>query len=252
MLLLVVSMLVASAVIRIDKVVSASGKLVADAPNIVVQPFDQSIVESIDVRKGDIVRKGQVLARLNPTFTAADYTAMKDQVDLLSAKAARLQAEAAGTYYVPDPQTRMLPCRPRSSLSGPASISSSLENFDERIDQLRRQIAGSNAQAVIFATPRRRCRHRGHAREASGASSGSTLNTLLAVDARVTMAGSLAAAQSDADQADRKVAAEQADRQTFVQHWNGRTRKTSPKRAASWWRPNRTMPKPVSTTNSWR
>ena len=76
-------MLVASALIRIDKIVSANGKLVADAPNIVMQPFDQTIVESIDVRKGDIVRKGQVLARLNPTFTAADRTAMKDQVDLL-------------------------------------------------------------------------------------------------------------------------------------------------------------------------
>ena len=62
-----------------------------------MQPFDQTIVESINVRKGDIVRKGQVLARLNPTFTAADLTAMKDQVDLLSAKAARLQAEADGT-----------------------------------------------------------------------------------------------------------------------------------------------------------
>ena len=94
--LLVVSMLAASGLIHIDKIVSASGKLVAEAPNIVLQPFDQTIVESIDVRKGDIVRKGQVLARLNPTFTAADHTAMKDQVDLLSAKAARLQAEADG------------------------------------------------------------------------------------------------------------------------------------------------------------
>ena len=56
-------------------------------PNIVLQPFDQTIVESINVRKGDIVRKGQVLARLNPTFTAADRTAIKDQVDLLGAKA---------------------------------------------------------------------------------------------------------------------------------------------------------------------
>ena len=62
-------MLVASGLIRIDKIVSASGKLVADTPNILLQPFDQSIVESIDVRKGDIVRKGQVLARLNPTFS---------------------------------------------------------------------------------------------------------------------------------------------------------------------------------------
>jgi HlyD family secretion protein len=64
--LLVVSALIASAFIRVDKVVSARGKLVAEAPNIVMQPFDQSIVESINVKEGSIVRKGQVLARLNP------------------------------------------------------------------------------------------------------------------------------------------------------------------------------------------
>lgn len=65
--LLVVSVLLASALIRIDKIVSAKGRLTADAPNIIMQPFDQSIVESIGVRKGNIVRQGQVLARLNPT-----------------------------------------------------------------------------------------------------------------------------------------------------------------------------------------
>ena len=121
--LLVVSVLVASALIRVDKIVSAKGKLVADAPNVVLQPFDQSIVESIDVRKGDIVRKGQVLARLNPTFTAADDTAMKDQVDLLGAKAARLQAEAAGARLPASKYpTRMPPFRPRSTAGGPASM----------------------------------------------------------------------------------------------------------------------------------
>ena len=39
--LLVVSLLVASGLIQVDKIVSASGKLVADAPNILLQPFDR-------------------------------------------------------------------------------------------------------------------------------------------------------------------------------------------------------------------
>src|SRR5271165_3706430 len=76
--LLLASTLIASGLIQIDRIVSASGKLIAEAPNMVVQPFDQAIVESINVRRGDIVRQGQVLARLNPTFSAADLTAMKD------------------------------------------------------------------------------------------------------------------------------------------------------------------------------
>ncbi len=100
--LLAISTLIASGLIHIDKIVSATGRLVAEAPNIVIQPFDQSIVESLYVRKGDIVRQGQVLARLNPTISAADLAAMKDQVDLLSAMAARLEAQTAGKEYVPD------------------------------------------------------------------------------------------------------------------------------------------------------
>jgi len=220
--LLVVSVLVASALIRIDKIVSASGKLVTDAPNIVMQPFDQTIVESIDVRKGDIVRKGQVLARLNSTFTSADYIAMKDQVDLLSAKAARLQAQATDTKYVPDPSNphAALQSSIFDQLTG--EYSSSLKNFDEKIDQLQRQIVGDNEQATYF-----RQRH-GVAADIEGMrvklqqlNVGSKLNTLIALDARLGMAGSLAAAQSDAEQADRKVGAEDAARATFIQRWNG-------------------------------
>ena len=194
--LLVVSMLVASALIHIDKIVSASGKLVAAAPNIVLQPFDQTIVESINVRKGDIVRKGQVLARLNPTFTSADRTAMKDQVDLLGAKAARLQAQITGAKYVPDPSN------PHAALQ--ASIlgqetneyDSSLQGYDKKIAELRSQIDGDNAQATNYR------QRTGLASDIEGMrvrlqelNVGSKLNTLLATDARLTMAGSLAAAR---------------------------------------------------------
>ena len=219
--LLVVSMLVASALIHIDKIVSASGKLVAGAPNIVLQPFDQTIVESIDVRKGDIVHKGQVLARLNPTFTSADRTAMKDQVDLLGAKAARLQAQITGGKYAPDPSN------PHAALQ--ASIlgqetneyNSSLQGYDKKIAELRSQIDGDNVQATNYR------QRTGLASDIEGMrvrlqelNVGSKLNTLLATDARLTMAGSLAAAESDAQQAGRKMDAEQAERTTFIEHWN--------------------------------
>ena len=148
--LLVVSLLVASGIIRIDKIVSAGGKLVAEASNIVIQPFDRTIVESIDVRQGDTVHKGQVLARLNPTFTDADYTAIKDQADLLDAQAARLQAETASLIYLPD-QTN-----PHSELQ--ASIFSqraseykhALQSYDQKINQLKIQIAGDDLQATTI------------------------------------------------------------------------------------------------------
>ncbi len=219
--LLVVSMLTASGLIRIDKIVSASGKLVAEAPNIVIQPFDQTIIESIDVRKGDIVRKGQVLARLNPTFSTADLTALKDQVDLFSAAAARLQAIGDGNEYAPDRTN------PHASLQMAIFVQQNnerkfaLENFDQKIGQLKTQIAGDEAQATYY---------RQRIGLATGIEDmrlklqdlqvGSLLNTMLAKDVRLTMQASLSQAESDAAQARRKVAALQAERETFVQHWS--------------------------------
>ena len=195
--------------------------MIADAPNIILQPFDQSIVESMDVRKGNIVRKGQVLARLNPTLTAADHTAMKDQVDLLSARFARLQAEAAGTEYAPngsDPHSELEAAILRRRTS---EYRFSLQAFDKRIDQLQTQIAGANAQATQF---RQRL---GIATEIVGMRAkllemqvGSKYLSLLAADARLSMVASLTVG-SDAEQATRKLGAEQASRQTFIEHWNG-------------------------------
>ena len=42
--------------IPIDRVVTAQGKVVSQAPTIVVQPLETSIVRSIDVREGQVVR----------------------------------------------------------------------------------------------------------------------------------------------------------------------------------------------------
>jgi len=221
-LLLVLSVLVASAVMPIDKIVSAQGKLIAAAPTIVLQPFDQSIVQSVSVKKGDIVRKGQVLARLNPSFTNADRTALKDQVDLLSAQSVRLQAEADGTNYLPELSNShaML----QTSILGRriSEYNSSLEAYDKGIDQLRSEIAGDRVKAANF---RERLGIAGDIliiRERLLAqAAGSKYETLLAKDARLNVATSLAGVETDAEEASRKLAAQQAERKTFVEHWYG-------------------------------
>src|SRR5215467_7314679 len=70
----------AMAVIKIDQVVTAQAKVVSSSPNLVVQPLDTAIVRSIDVHEGEAVHAGQVLARLDPTFAAADLGADAAQV----------------------------------------------------------------------------------------------------------------------------------------------------------------------------
>ena len=72
---LVVTCFTAAWMIPIDKVVTASGKVVSVAPTEVVQPLETAIVRSIDVQEGQVVRKGDLLARLAPTDPPPDLGA---------------------------------------------------------------------------------------------------------------------------------------------------------------------------------
>ena len=54
--------LVWACVSELDEVVTAQGKLTSPLPNVVLQPLETSIVKSVDVRIGQVVKKGDQLA----------------------------------------------------------------------------------------------------------------------------------------------------------------------------------------------
>jgi HlyD family secretion protein len=91
----------AAATVPIDKVVTAPGRVVASDSSIVVQPLEISIVRSIDAHEGQVVHKGDLLARLDPTFSQSDKTSTNLQVESLTAEVERLKAEVAGVEYKP-------------------------------------------------------------------------------------------------------------------------------------------------------
>lgn len=81
---------------KVEKVVVAHGRLVNPSPNIVVSPLDTAIVKTIDVRPGQVVKKGQLLATLDPTFTQADEAQLRNRLRSLDTQAASLRAELSG------------------------------------------------------------------------------------------------------------------------------------------------------------
>ncbi|UMR31622.1 HlyD family type I secretion periplasmic adaptor subunit [Massilia sp. MB5] len=81
---------------QVEKVVSAHGRLVNPLPNIIVQPLETSIVQRIEVRVGQIVKKGQVLATLDPTFTQADEQQLRNRLASLDTQSDSLRAELEG------------------------------------------------------------------------------------------------------------------------------------------------------------
>src|ERR1700739_4453149 len=86
---------------RIDRVVSSvCGKIVPVDSISVLQALDPSIIKTIDVREGDQVQSGQLLATLDSTFTAADVQQFKLQIASLETQVMRDQAELDGTALV--------------------------------------------------------------------------------------------------------------------------------------------------------
>jgi hemolysin D len=81
---------------QLEKVVSAQGSLVNPLPNIVVQPLETSIIQTIDVRVGQIVKKGDTLATLDSTFIRADENQLRVRLESLETQAKGLEQELAG------------------------------------------------------------------------------------------------------------------------------------------------------------
>ena len=93
--------LVLMSVVRVDRVVASTGKILPAGGSLFVQPLDRAIVSAILVHPGDMVRKGQVLANLDPTFATADFRQLEQKEDSNAALVARLEAEQAGKRYSP-------------------------------------------------------------------------------------------------------------------------------------------------------
>jgi hemolysin D len=83
---------------KLDKVVTARGSLVNPLPNIVVQPLETAIIQSVDVRVGQVVKKGDTLAKLDATFIQADENQLRLRLNSLETQAQGLQQELSGEF----------------------------------------------------------------------------------------------------------------------------------------------------------
>jgi hemolysin D len=97
----IVTAVIFGAIAKIDRIVVASGKLVTTSSTIIVQPLETSVVRSLNARVGDIVRKGEPVATLDPTFSEADADQLRGKVKSLAAQIDRLDAELDETTYEP-------------------------------------------------------------------------------------------------------------------------------------------------------
>ena len=123
---------------EVDMIVTARGQLVTPLPNIVVQPMESSIVQSIDVRAGQVVRKGDRLAALDPTFVQSDTSQLKSKLESLNMQWASLDAELSGERMeLTETQTADTKLQTRLSVERQASFASQVRRQNESIARLR-------------------------------------------------------------------------------------------------------------------
>lgn len=99
---MLVVFLVVAGTVPIDRVVTSTGRVTTESSNLLIQPLETSIVRSIDVKVGQRVKQGDLLARLDPTFAGADFSSLVTQTASLQAEVDRLKLEAAGGVYTGD------------------------------------------------------------------------------------------------------------------------------------------------------
>ncbi len=92
----VVIFVIWASVVKLDRTVHASGRVVPSSRLQVLSNLEGGIVSEILVRAGDVVRRGQALVRLDRTQAGAELGSSEATVGALSAKIARLRAEIAG------------------------------------------------------------------------------------------------------------------------------------------------------------
>src|SRR5436190_11849106 len=217
MVVLVISVM---GLIPIDRVVTARGIVVSQSPTILVQPLETAIVRSIDVREGQHVRAGEVLARLDPTFASADAAALAAQVSNYEAEVSRLRAEAEDkpfAYTGLDPHWSL-----QAAIYGhrTAQFESKVENYRQKLAELTARIARSQSDTAGYSERLGVAENiEGMRKTLEAKQVGSRRSTLLAVDNRAEMTRALANARQAAEGAKRDFEAMTAERDVFIQGW---------------------------------
>lgn len=135
---------------KVDQIVVARGELVTSVPTLVVQPLERVGVKSIDVKVGDIVHKGQILASLDPTFAEADVEQLKTKVASYSARQERLEAEMGGKEYVPTANSNQAELLEASLFDERKhEYSAHLQNYDEDLGRVNATLASSRSDVQM-------------------------------------------------------------------------------------------------------
>ncbi|NIF69815.1 MULTISPECIES: HlyD family type I secretion periplasmic adaptor subunit [unclassified Burkholderia] len=104
--MLLVAFLIWARFARVEEITQGEATVISRSREQVIQSLEGGILEEMNVREGDIVRKGQMLLKIDPTRAQTSYREAYSKAVGLKATLARLRAEAFSQPLVFPPEVR--------------------------------------------------------------------------------------------------------------------------------------------------
>lgn len=218
---MVLTFLLWASIAEVDRIVVARGRLVTPLPNIVVQPLETSIIQSIDVRVGQVVKKGEKIATLDPTFTSADLAQLKSRFQSLDTQVKRLEAEIAGSRPAADEagsaDTRL---QAQLALEKQANYRAQLTRMTETVERLKAsQKTNQHDQKVLDDRVKSLAEIEAMQERLVAQNFGAKVRLLEAREKRQEIERDLLQARNRQAEIRRELAAAEAERAAFVNSW---------------------------------
>lgn len=137
-LLFVVIAIIWASFSNLDEITIGEGKVIPSREVQIIQNLEGGIVSKINVKVGDMVEKGQVLIQLDETRFASSVGESKAKNYALTAKVARLSAEATGISFVAPPE--LVKAEPRIADDETHLFQSRQRELDAVLSVLRQQV----------------------------------------------------------------------------------------------------------------
>lgn len=213
-----------SCIVKLDIVVSGTGKVAPVSGEIYISPFATGVVKTVNVRAGDYVKKGQTLATLDATFTQADLSQLKDHLASAEAVVAREKAEVAGlkpNFSDSDPyqkfQAEIWRKRHEEYQSNLNNYDAQIRGSEALISQYRGDVAQYTQRLKLAGDVEKVYQpllEQGYV---------SKLQAMTATDSRTEMTRLLSDARNLVDSNSQTLSALKAQRETFIQKWHSDT-----------------------------
>ena len=214
---MVVALAATATFLKLDRVVTATGKVVAETPTVVVQPLDTAIIRSIDVREGQVVHAGDLLARLDPTLAGADVSALQSRVSSLDAEVGRRRAAAAGEDYRPAETNKKTALEQAIFAQRRSERQFKLQNYEEKARSLVANIQRLTGDIQAYNDRLRGAEQlEAMRRDLQSTGNGSRINTLAAQDNRMEITRQRDASMAQQQQGIQDLQALNSERDGYV------------------------------------